>query len=1050
MGVLAGLSGALWLHLRGLPEPVKVRLQAELRARGIDLHYHRMRLRWYRGIVAEDIEFGTVGPVAGPHFQAKEAALRLSFAAMLRGRFELSGLGVQDGVLTWPARATNQVLTEVSLSNLSAEMAFLPNDQWDIRWAHARLFETRLSLNGRITNASSLLVRPTPAGAAPSVALDPFWFELIQHNKLSPRSSLSASFGGDARAPDSFLADVKVQTPELSGPWGRGRSLSLAAHLHPRTTQLREVSFELTGERILTRWGQADNLQGNGVAHIASNGLVWTSVSLTAANPSSARGTARSLALSSSLRSPSGIWPPQALGVEVQMRHLQTSWGQAELLRGSVDLKTDSAAPQQMKVHYQGTFTDGRSVSPGSAFSASQAAWIGNGLVLSSNFWPISFDAQVNATNLATAWGRATQANVHALVRCPAREVLSGPGAANRSWDWTVEQFEGDLQADLQGVESGHRFAATRLTLDGTWAQGRLELRQLHGELYGGHCDLHGSWNTLSRVARFHLDAGFDWHGLSDLLSTNARPWLAQCQWTRPPRFDLDGRVVLPALSDHHPDWVGAVLPTLIAWGSAEAGPTRFRDFGLASLRLPFAVTNYNLTVPEAVLSRPEGRLTASANFDYWTHQLQAQVTSGLDPRTLISSLTDTNTAQVLQWVNLQTPPGMELAIRANARDWKRAGVQGFIHLTNSSFRGETIGELHTALSYTNEVLAFFQPHLIRPEGEATGGSVSVDFRRGVVCLTNLTGSIEPMALCRAIGPQVERQMKAYRFSQPPHARAEGVVGLRAGDRLDDIWFDVAGAGFQWRDFRFETAAGRVHWLGQFVFITNFLGRCHGGEISGTLLVDDRPVQGETFSFQLQATNVDLGPFLKDVSTRTNHVEGRLSGRLIVTDANTWAAESWQGFGEVQLRDGLIWEAPLFSYLSPILNKISAGLGSSRAREADGSFRITNSVILSTNLVIHTSGARLRLTGTVDFDQNLNGRVEAGLFRDTPGVGWLLSAVLWPVTKAFEYKFTGTLDRPKFDPLYIPKFLFIPLKPIQTIRDITRPQDVRTTPQFRK
>ena len=51
--LLAGISGSLWLHLRGLPEPVKARLQAELRARGINLRYDRMRLRWYRGIVAE-------------------------------------------------------------------------------------------------------------------------------------------------------------------------------------------------------------------------------------------------------------------------------------------------------------------------------------------------------------------------------------------------------------------------------------------------------------------------------------------------------------------------------------------------------------------------------------------------------------------------------------------------------------------------------------------------------------------------------------------------------------------------------------------------------------------------------------------------------------------------------------------------------------------------------------------------------------------------------------------------------------------------------------
>ena len=1048
--LLAGISGSLWLHLRGLPEPVKARLQAELRARGINLRYDRMRLRWYRGIVAEGIEFGAVGPVVGPHFQAKEATLRLNFSALLHWRFELSGLGLQDGTLTWPARSADQTVTEVSLTNLRAEMAFLPDDQWDIRWAHARFLEARLALNGRITNASALLTRPTPVGTTPSAALEPFWLELIQENKLSPGSSLSATFGGDARAPGSFLADVKVQTPDLSGPWGRGHSLSLSAHLHPPARQLREVSFDLAGERILTRWGQADSLQASWVAHVASNGVVWTSLSLKAANPGSARGKARSLALSSSLRSPAGTWPPEAVGLEVEVRHLQTSWGEAEQLRCTADLKADPTVPQQMKIHYQGTISGGRSSGWEGALSASDAAWIGTALVLSSNFWPSTIETQITTTNLATAWGRATQANFHAGIRLPSREVLMGAGNTNQPWTWTLQQLGGDLQADLRGVESVGHLAASRLIFDGSWEKSRLELRQLHGELYGGECDVRGHWDALSRLARFHLESGFDWHGLSQILPTNARPWLARCQWNRPPRIDMDGLVVLPALTDHHPDWVGGVAPTLTAWGRADLGPARFRDFNLSSLRLPFALTNYQLTAPDIVLSRPEGRLTASVHFDYWTHQLYAQVSSGLDPRPLILAVTDTNVGEALKLVDLQTPPGIALTIRADPRDWKQIGVQGLVNLTNAAFRGEAIRELHTTLSYTNEVLAFYQPHLIRAEGEAAGGSVSLDFRRGVVCLTNLAGNIEPMAICRAVGPHVERQMKPYRFSQPPTARAEGVIGLRAGDRLDDIWFDVAGPGFEWRDFQFETAAGRVHWLGQFVFITNFLARCHGGDLSGSLLVDDRPVQGQTFSFNLLATNVDLGPFLKDVSTRTNHIEGHLSGRLIVTEANTWSLGSWQGYGDLHLRDGLIWQAPLFSYLSPILNKISPGLGSSRAREADGSFFITNSVILSTNLVVHTSGARLRLTGTVDFDQNLNGRVEAGLFRDTPGVGWLLSAVLWPVTKVFEYKFTGPLEHPKFEPVYIPKFLFIPFKPFQTLRDITRPEDVRGTPQFRK
>jgi hypothetical protein len=42
-----------------------------------------------------------------------------------------------------------------------------------------------------------------------------------------------------------------------------------------------------------------------------------------------------------------------------------------------------------------------------------------------------------------------------------------------------------------------------------------------------------------------------------------------------------------------------------------------------------------------------------------------------------------------------------------------------------------------------------------------------------------------------------------------------------------------------------------------------------------------------------------------------------------------------------------------------------------------------------------------------------------------------------PFTKLFEYKVTGTLDDPKYEPLYVlPKILMIPLHPIQAVKGI--------------
>ena len=80
---------------------------------------------------------------------------------------------------------------------------------------------------------------------------------------------------------------------------------------------------------------------------------------------------------------------------------------------------------------------------------------------------------------------------------------------------------------------------------------------------------------------------------------------------------------------------------------------------------------------------------------------------------------------------------------------------------------------------------------------------------------------------------------------------------------------------------------------------------------------------------------------------------------------------------------------------------------------------------------------RMRYKGSVDFEQHVNGTMEAELLRDLPVFGFLISKVLWPVTKIFEYSITGTLDAPKTEEQYfIPRVLLMPLQPFKTLKDL--------------
>src|SRR5438445_8502394 len=84
--VLLLLGGLVYLNRVGLPEFLKTRLVSELRARGVNFNFTRLRLRWYRGLVAENISLGRTDDPAGPHLSIGEADLKLNPAALRRLR----------------------------------------------------------------------------------------------------------------------------------------------------------------------------------------------------------------------------------------------------------------------------------------------------------------------------------------------------------------------------------------------------------------------------------------------------------------------------------------------------------------------------------------------------------------------------------------------------------------------------------------------------------------------------------------------------------------------------------------------------------------------------------------------------------------------------------------------------------------------------------------------------------------------------------------------------------------------------------------------------
>ena len=315
------------------------------------------------------------------------------------------------------------------------------------------------------------------------------------------------------------------------------------------------------------------------------------------------------------------------------------------------------------------------------------------------------------------------------------------------------------------------------------------------------------------------------------------------------------------------------------------------------------------------------------------------------------------------------------------------------------------------------------------------------------IWITNGRAMADPQAVARAIGPKTARMLEPYHFLEPPLTRVNGstpIMNVATGKDLElaDLTIEIMrGVPFHWAKLSTPNITGTIRWLQQSLILTNLVAELYDGHGEGFGYLDFRPVTHDCdFNFAFAITNINLHLLAADLSTNRNRLEGLLSGAVTVANASSADWRSWNGSGHARLRDGLLWDVPMFAFMSPVLNTVSPGLGNSRAKEAAAQFIITNGVITTDSLLIRSTMMRLQYAGTVDLEQNVDARVTAQLLRNTPVVGSVVSAVLWPVSKIFECHVTGQLGEPVVAPVYIPNFipkiLLAPLHPIRSLEEL--------------
>ena len=1019
VAVVALICAFVWCDRVGVPAFLQRRLVASLRDRGVELEFSRMRFSLLRGLIAENVRVGHAAAPDSPALSAGEVRLELDYRALLRRQLQLDGLVLLKGKLVLPLSPTNAL----TLGDIQTELRFQENDTWSLDNFQAGFAGAKLALSGDIAHAPEIrgwaIFQGSNTGEGPTRAQLQQFSDTLGKIHFTGTPQLSLTVDGDARDVHSFTVRLAVNAPEVQTPWAGARNLQFTARLtapaDAPTNSNASPGFwtNLQPYRLVWTARAAELRSGNASADMVECDGIWHAPELTVTKLSARQGA----------------WTP---GFTV----------------GNLEATANLTAPADGPAHFDSTSPWWANLQPYRLVWTARAAELRSGKASADT---VECDGgwhapELTVTKLSAQQGAwtpgftASNLEVAANLTAPTNVTIN----FDSSWSWwtNLQPYQLVWTARLAQLKSDP-LNADAISCGGFWRAPELALTNLSAELGGGRLEDQAWLNVATREFGFTNASRFDLHAIAALLTDKTRERLAEFSWKELPALRADGSLVLPAWTNRQPDWRGEVQPTIRLLG--ELAFTNGVAFGanIDSADARFAYSNLVWQVPALALAQSRTRLEISGSEDDATKDYRWHVGGAFDPASVRPFLTESNAVRGFGIVQFTSPARLDADVWGRLYDYDGIGATGRVELTNFTVRGESMDSVAGAFSYTNRALEFSHLDLWRGAQTMTADLITLDFNRRLISFKNGRSTADPAAISRAIGPKTAHIMEPYHFLQPPRVLVEGRVPLHdvnGGHDLDDadLRFDiVGGVPFQCLKLRAARVTGTIHWQGQTLILTNIAAELYDGSGSGFANFDFRvPHEGADYEFTAAVTNINLRALAADLASSTNHLEGALSGLIVVTRADTRDWRTLDGFGQARLRDGLIWDIPMFGLLSPVLNSVSPGLGNSRATDAGAKFAITHGVIDSDLLEINTAMTRLQYSGTVDLRGNVNARVTAQLLHNLWGVGPFISPFLWPVSKAFEYKVTGTLENPQKEPVYVPKLLLLPLHPIRTLEDL--------------
>ena len=602
-------------------------------------------------------------------------------------------------------------------------------------------------------------------------------------------------------------------------------------------------------------------------------------------------------------------------------------------------------------------------------------------------------------------------------------------------------RFQGDLaqpgtlraSAQLQGDalrRGNYQLQRLRVQLD--YAAGAFHLQQAELTDTHGTLTAQGDFNPATGDVHFQLQSGLD---LIALQREFVGPIAALSDFAirDTPQLQLDGRAHFgsgEATANAVPAPTQPAAPALQLTGHLALGRFAYRVFDFERGETDFSWSGDRWYLRGLRLVRPGGggqQITGDVLSN--PGQVNLRLTSTVDPMPFVGLLPKKG-QEAAERLEFRDPPRVELtATGPSFADPAGLNAKGTLTLGRTRYRGVGLNRFHGDWAFAGHTITARALRLDRDEGFGTADELVYDMDRHDLRINNARTGLDTQQVGVWLDPDVYHTIAPFHFRKPPATIINGNVQF-AGGRNSRLVTEVNAPGgmdytFIKRNLPFQNIAGQVVFTEERLWLNELHGEIFNGQVHGALDLALGRTKDYTASIDLK--NLDFARLTKlyfDYDTSKGEMSGEYHWAGRSDDARTL-----RGMGTLSVDHGNVFAIPFMGPLSGIVSSVLPGLGFDVAHQATANFLTSEGRIYTGNLDVKGLGFALYGGGWLGYmNDTMNFRVRLNS-RGLPG------AVLYPVSKLFEYTSQGPLSKP----VWRPRVLVLPMLPPDERKPATAP-----------